>query len=136
MNCPKCNKETEHSHKHRTAHGIEGTHIVGSEHYRCEECGHIMFRKEAEAQGLRFFLDTKPTGTDEHPGYRKRVIDHFRNGHATDEDWALMSQILFEVSILGSPSGEDDGHLSDLNRRIRWPLEVPSMVCLVDCVLL
>ncbi len=57
MNCPKCKKETKHSHKHRVAHGLEGTHMSGSEHYQCEECGYIMFKPEAESQNLKFILD-------------------------------------------------------------------------------
>ncbi len=57
MNCPKCQKETEHDHKHDCAHGIEGTHMDGSERYECKECEYIMFKKEAEAQGLQFVLD-------------------------------------------------------------------------------
>ncbi len=57
MNCPKCKKKTEHSHRHECAHGIEGTHMDGSEHYQCKECEYIMFKKEAETQGLQFVLD-------------------------------------------------------------------------------
>jgi len=57
MDCPKCKKETEHSHKHRCAHGIPETHMAGSEHYQCEVCGYIMFKEEGEKQGLKFFLD-------------------------------------------------------------------------------
>jgi len=57
MNCPKCQKKTEHSHEHHTAYGIEDTHMNGSEHYQCKECGYLMLKKEAEAQGLKFILD-------------------------------------------------------------------------------
>ena len=57
MNCPKCQQETEHEHLHRTAYEYEGTHMSGSEHYKCKECEYIMFKTEAEAQGLKFVLD-------------------------------------------------------------------------------
>ncbi len=57
MDCPRCQSKTGHKHMHRTAHGIEETHMNGSEHYECKECSYIMFKVEAEAQDLKFVLD-------------------------------------------------------------------------------
>lgn len=57
MKCPKCNKKTEHLHKHDCAHGIPETHMSGSEHYECVTCGYKMRKNEAEKQGLIFTLD-------------------------------------------------------------------------------
>ena len=57
MYCPKCEKTTEHDHKHDCAHGMFETHMAGSERYECKECGHWLGKKEAEAQGLKFVLD-------------------------------------------------------------------------------
>ena len=44
MDCPECKKMTEHTYLHNTAHGIPGTHMVGSERYECNECSYKMFR--------------------------------------------------------------------------------------------
>lgn len=37
--CRQCNDITEHRHLHDTAHGVPGTHMAGSERFRCNECG-------------------------------------------------------------------------------------------------
>ena len=56
MKCPKCNKDTL-QHMHNTAHGIEGTHMAGSERYECE-CGfYIGNEKDAKKHNLKFVLD-------------------------------------------------------------------------------
>ena len=57
MQCPKCKKETVHHHMHSTAHGIDGTHMAGSENYTCDDCGYKMFKSEGEKQGLKYVLD-------------------------------------------------------------------------------
>lgn len=59
--CPRCKKETEHRHLHDTAHGIEGTHMSGTERFECKECGHAIFAYDEEAKqpSLKFVLDKK-----------------------------------------------------------------------------
>lgn len=57
MDCPNCNKETKHRHRHDCAHGIPGTHMAGSERYECVECDYTMWKEEGEKQGLKFILD-------------------------------------------------------------------------------
>ena len=57
MNCPKCKTLTEANHMHNAAHGIEGTHMDGSERYECVDCGYAMYKIEGEKQGLKFALD-------------------------------------------------------------------------------
>lgn len=59
--CPKCDKETEHKHLHDAAHGIEGTHMSGSERYSCTECKHNTYAsKEGVERGMKFILDEVP----------------------------------------------------------------------------
>ena len=54
--CPKC-KQFTLKHYHSLAHGIPGTHLSGSENYKCE-CGYFCGTKEqAETEGLEFYLD-------------------------------------------------------------------------------
>ncbi len=57
MKCPKCKKETQHTHKHQGAYGMSETHMAGSEIYECGECGYGMHKQEGEKQGLVFVLD-------------------------------------------------------------------------------
>ena len=57
MDCPECKKITNHIYLHNAAHGIPGTHMVGSERYECIECGYKMFKQEGIEKGLEFFLD-------------------------------------------------------------------------------
>ena len=57
MDCPKCKKVTEHSHKHQCAHGIPETHLDGTERFECKDCGYSMYKAEGEDQGLIFLLD-------------------------------------------------------------------------------
>ncbi len=57
MLCPKC-KEDKLKHLHACAHGIEGTHMKGTERYECD-CGFYVGDKEdAEQYDLEFTLDT------------------------------------------------------------------------------
>jgi ribosomal protein L44E len=55
--CNVCQKETEHSHLHDSVHGLEGTHMSGSERYQCVECANAIYKEEGEKKGLKFFLD-------------------------------------------------------------------------------
>ena len=57
MQCPKCSQEVELDHKHNAAHGIEGTHMAGSERYECPSCDHHIHKIEGEALDLKFILD-------------------------------------------------------------------------------
>jgi hypothetical protein len=57
MECPRCNKTTEHVHLHNAAHGMPETHMDGSERYECKECGYAMYAMEGEKQGLLYLLD-------------------------------------------------------------------------------
>jgi len=50
-------------------------------------------------------------------GYSKRVIEHFKNGSASDEDWKLLGKAFFEMSVWGSKSGEIS--LAELNNKIK-----------------
>ena len=56
MECPRCEKTTEHTHRHYAVHGIPGTHMAGSEHYECVECGYTMYKNEGERQGLKYIF--------------------------------------------------------------------------------
>ena len=56
MKCPACKKDTL-KHLHASAHGLEETHMSGTEHYECE-CGFAVWNKEdAEQYGLKFVYD-------------------------------------------------------------------------------
>lgn len=55
--CNHCQKETEHKHLHDAAHGIEGTHMSGSERYTCSVCKLSIFAEEGRKRGLKFVLD-------------------------------------------------------------------------------
>lgn len=56
MLCPKCKKDTL-KHMHNEAHGVSGTHMVGSERFECD-CGfRVNTSKGGEKYGLKFILD-------------------------------------------------------------------------------
>ncbi len=58
MFCPKCKKTTEHKHMHTPAYpDLPETHLFGTEKYVCAVCEYIMYKEEAESQGLKFVLD-------------------------------------------------------------------------------
>ena len=57
MICPKCKNDVEFNHLHDTAHGIEGTHMDGSERYVCSICGYSIYKYEGEKYGLTYRLD-------------------------------------------------------------------------------
>lgn len=56
--CPDCKATTPMKHLHDEAHGIAGTHMAGSEHYKCAVCGCVLTREQSEVRGLPFVLDT------------------------------------------------------------------------------
>jgi predicted nucleic-acid-binding Zn-ribbon protein len=57
--CPKCSYTCEFKHLHDAAHGIEGTHMAGSERFQCTQCGHSVFHSDAAASNFKFILDGK-----------------------------------------------------------------------------
>ncbi len=57
MKCPQCGHDTL-KHEHDCAHGLPGTHMAGSERFRCE-CGfYVGTKREALKYDLYFVLDT------------------------------------------------------------------------------
>lgn len=63
--CPKCGYTCEFRHMHDTAHGIEGTHMSGSERFECSQCRHNVFAGDDNPQ-FTFILDgRKPDGEKE-----------------------------------------------------------------------
>jgi hypothetical protein len=54
--CPECS-ENDWKHLHDLAHGIQGTHMQGSERYYCQTCGKSFYSEEGKKIGLDFFLD-------------------------------------------------------------------------------
>lgn len=54
--CPKC-KWTGFKHLHDAAHGIPGTHMSGSERFKCCKCGHNVYAAEGKPLGFIFQLD-------------------------------------------------------------------------------
>lgn len=58
ISCGHCGHGVDRlRHIHDCAHGIEGTHMVGSERYECMDCGRSIYKEEGKKQGLRFVLD-------------------------------------------------------------------------------
>lgn len=57
VRCVRCDKDTEHSHWHDCAHGIVGTHMSGSERWRCDSCGLATFANGENAERFQFTLD-------------------------------------------------------------------------------
>jgi hypothetical protein len=51
--CFGCGNVTAHRHLHDCAHGIAETHMVGSERFVCELCGHVT---RADSDGAERFL--------------------------------------------------------------------------------
>ena len=63
--CPQCKQESRFRHLHDTAHGIEGTHMAGSERFECAFCGFTVTPAMAsEFPGLRFTLDGSTPDTE------------------------------------------------------------------------
>lgn len=59
ITCRKCGYTGPHRHMHDAAHGIEGTHMAGTERFECKECGLKTFASDGVA-GFKFILDGKP----------------------------------------------------------------------------
>lgn len=57
--CRRCEDITEHKHWHDAAHGIEGTHMAGSERYVCKTCNLTTHVHDEGANHFIFTLDTK-----------------------------------------------------------------------------
>ena len=55
--CAKCKRPTKHLHLHDQAHGLTGTHMVGSERYECIICGRSLYHGSVGAEQLQFVLD-------------------------------------------------------------------------------
>jgi predicted nucleic-acid-binding Zn-ribbon protein len=55
--CPRCEYTCEFRHMHDTAHGIEGTHMSGSERFECSQCGSSVFHSDEAAKQFTFILD-------------------------------------------------------------------------------
>lgn len=62
-----------------------------------------------------------PAANPTKPGYQGRVINHYRDGHATKEDWILLSDIFFQISVLGGIPDETELAIGTLNERIGPP---------------
>ena len=59
LGCQQCKANAPIRHLHNTAHGIEGTHMDGSERFECSACGYTLTRMEANARGLQYVLDVE-----------------------------------------------------------------------------
>jgi DNA-directed RNA polymerase subunit RPC12/RpoP len=55
--CDNCKKETEHHHQHSEVHAVSGTHLAGTERFKCSECGHTTFKNDLGAEKFTFILD-------------------------------------------------------------------------------
>src|SRR5262245_66290219 len=55
--CFGCGNVTAHQHLHDCAHGIAETHIVGSERFVCELCGHVTRAGSLGAERFPFTFD-------------------------------------------------------------------------------
>jgi len=56
--CDRCGKITLHNHLHDTAHGIAETHMVGTERFRCADCGYEIYaNSQTGAYKFPFVLD-------------------------------------------------------------------------------
>jgi hypothetical protein len=55
--CFGCRKITAHQHWHDCAHGISEPHMVGSERFVCELCGHVTRADSDGAERFPFTFD-------------------------------------------------------------------------------
>ena len=55
--CFGCGNVTAHRHLHDCAHGIAETHMVGSERFVCELCGHVTRADSDGAERFPFTFD-------------------------------------------------------------------------------
>lgn len=54
--CRQCKAFTLHRHLHDAAHGQPGTHMAGTERFRCSECGQLTYASDGVA-GFPFVYD-------------------------------------------------------------------------------
>jgi hypothetical protein len=55
--CTSCEQTTTHNHLHNAAHGIEGSHMAGSERFECQKCGKMTYSHDLGADRFNFALD-------------------------------------------------------------------------------
>jgi hypothetical protein len=55
--CFGCGNVTAHQHLHDCADGIAETHMVGSERFVCELCGHVTWAGSGGAERFPFTFD-------------------------------------------------------------------------------
>ena len=60
--CRRCEYTCEHRHMHDAAHGIEGTHMAGSERFECSNCEHKTYYYTPGYEKFKFVLDGKDNG--------------------------------------------------------------------------
>lgn len=60
--------------------------------------------------------------------YGQRMIDHFRGGNATEEDWRLLGQVFFVTTVLTnlekkepSVTAQVADQLMEFNKRVNFP---------------
>lgn len=57
IRCPQCKLEVAFHHWHDCAHGLEETHIEGSERFVCPMCGEVVHAEHPEADRFPFCYD-------------------------------------------------------------------------------
>jgi hypothetical protein len=60
--CFGCGNVTAHQHLHDCAHDIPEAHMVGSERFVCELCGHVTFAGSDGASRFPFTFDKVAAG--------------------------------------------------------------------------
>lgn len=55
--CDRCARMRPHKHMHDTAHGLEQTHMQGSERFVCVGCGRTTYANDTGAERFPFILD-------------------------------------------------------------------------------
>ncbi len=64
--CETCQRKTIHNHLHNAAHGIPGTHMVGTERWECQDCGTATYANSGSTNpDFIFVLDKPPTRVKE-----------------------------------------------------------------------
>ena len=58
--CSSCGTETNFRHRHDTAYGLAGTHMVGTERFECQTCGKAYYATDGAPPPLKFILDKEP----------------------------------------------------------------------------
>lgn len=60
--CPNCKADQTiigFNHMHDTAHGMESTHMGGTERFECKGCDYQLSRSEAKERDLVYVLDVE-----------------------------------------------------------------------------